>query len=80
MPNKNALHAYMSTHTPTLYEQLGGQPAVDAAVEPFYRRFLPTTVSAVTENTDSPGPQLVQRRRQSRQIGVRVGIGAVFAS
>ena len=30
----------MSTHTPTLYEQLGGQPAVDAAVDLFYRKVL----------------------------------------
>jgi len=34
------LHAHMSTSTPTLYEQLGGQPAVDAAVDLFYRKVL----------------------------------------
>ena len=28
------------TPTPTLYEQLGGQPAVDAAVDLFYRKVL----------------------------------------
>src|SRR6185295_1631367 len=34
------LHAHMSTPTPSLYEQLGGQPAVDAAVDLFYRKVL----------------------------------------
>jgi hemoglobin len=29
-----------ATPTPTLYEQLGGQPAVDAAVDLFYRKVL----------------------------------------
>ena len=30
----------MTTQQPTLYEQLGGQPAVDAAVDSFYRKVL----------------------------------------
>ena len=34
------LHAHMSAPTPSLYEQLGGQAAVDAAVDLFYRKVL----------------------------------------
>ncbi len=30
----------MTTATPSLYEQLGGEPAVNAAVEIFYRKVL----------------------------------------
>jgi hemoglobin len=38
--NSCIVHAPMSTQQQTLYEQLGGQPAVEAAVDLFYRKVL----------------------------------------
>jgi len=52
----------MSTTTETIYDQIGGQAAVDAAVDIFYRKVLADPqISSFFDDTDMDGQRVKQK-------------------